>query len=228
MTAYERNSNYVISFLTLRKLVGILGMALPFALLLGFFLFEKGCRFPPSISHFYYTNTGNLFVGTLCAVALFLFTYNGYDKRDMIAAKLAGAFALIVAMFPTNFGNYTPDECNRITTGINNFANAMHYGGAVLLFSTFAYFSLVLFTKSSQEGKIHGQKLIRNYIYKTCGWVIVVCIVLIALIGVIDSWYQAVKHLKPTYVLETIALLAFGYSWLIKGETFFKDEDAVK
>lgn len=218
------NDGYVISFLTLRKAVGILGMVLPFVLLIGYFLFEKGCKFPPSISHFYYTDMGNLFVGILCAVALFLFTYNGYDKRDMIASKLGGTFALIVAMFPTNFGKYTLDECSRITQQSNAFSNAMHYGGAVLLFSTFAYFSLVLFVKSSQEGNIHGQKLIRNYIYKTCGWVIVVCIVAIALIGIIDSWYQALKHLKPTYVLETIALLAFGYSWLIKGETFFKDE----
>lgn len=224
MSESNPNDKYVISFLTLRKAVGILGMVLPFVLLIGYFLFEKGCRFPPSISHFYYTDMGNLFVGILCAVALFLFTYNGYDKRDMIAAKLGGTFALIVAMFPTNFGKYTLDECSRITQQSNTFSNAMHYGGAVLLFSTFAYFSLVLFVKSSQEGEIHGQKLIRNYIYKTCGWTIVVCIVAIALIGVIDSWYQALKHLKPTYVLETIALLAFGYSWLIKGETFFKDE----
>ncbi len=224
MSQPNPNDRYVISFLTLRKLVGILGMVLPFALLLGYFLFEKGCKFPPSISHFYYTDMGNVFVGILCAVALFLFTYNGYDKRDMIAAKLAGAFALVVAMFPTNFGDYTPDECSRITEGFNSFANAMHYIGAVLLFSTFAYFSLVLFTQSSQKGNIKGQKLIRNRIYKICGWIIVVSIAAIALIGLIDSWYQALKHLKPTYVLETIALLAFGYSWLIKGETFFKDE----
>lgn len=224
MSETNPNDRYVISFLTLRKLVGILGMVLPFALLLGYFLFEKGCKFPPSISHFYYTDMGNVFVGILCAVALFLFTYNGYDKRDMIAAKLAGAFALIVAMFPTNFGDYTPDECSRITEGTHAFSNAMHYGGAVLLFSTFAYFSLVLFTKSKQKGNIKGEKKTRNTIYKICGWVILVCIVAIALIGIVPGWYLALKHLKPTFVLETIALLAFGYSWLIKGETFFKDE----
>lgn len=224
MSTNNPNDRYLISFLTLRRLVGILGMTLPFALLLGYFLFEKGCKFPPSISHFYYTDMGNVFVGILCAVALFLFTYNGYDKRDMITAKLAGCFALIVAMFPTNFGDYTPDECSRITEGTHAFSNAMHYGGAVLLFSTFAYFSLVLFTKSKQKGSIKGEKKTRNIIYKICGWVILVCIVAIALIGIIPGWYQALKHLKPTYVLETIALLAFGYSWLIKGETFFKDE----
>ena len=83
---------------------------------------------------------------------------------------------------------------------------------------------MFLFTKTKQTGDVKGNKRIRNRIYIICGVVIVVSISGIALIGIIPSWYRAVAHLKPIFVLETIALLAFGYSWLIKGETFFKDE----
>ncbi|WP_144887037.1 hypothetical protein [Lacibacter cauensis] len=54
--------------------------------------------------------------------------------------------------------------------------------------------------------------------------IIIVSITGIAVIAVVPAWYKALKHLKPIYSLETVALLAFGYSWLIKGETFFKDE----
>ncbi len=86
----DPNQSLVISYLTLRKAVGILGMALPAALLIGFFIFDAGCDFPPSISHFYYTDLGNIFVGTLCAVSLFLFSYNGHDKGDKVTAKIAG------------------------------------------------------------------------------------------------------------------------------------------
>jgi len=32
-----------------------------------------------------------------------------------------------------------------------------------------------------------------------------------------------VKPFRPILVLETIALWAFGFSWLIKGETWWKD-----
>ena len=223
-TTTNPNDRYLISFLTLRKAVGIMGMALPFVLMLGFFLLENNCKFPPSISHFFYTKMGNVFVGVLCAVALFLFAYNGYDNKDKWSAKLAGVFAVGVAMFPTDYNNFAPIDCSRMAKVEHAFANAMHYGSSVLLFLTFAYFCFFLFTKSSQPGDVKGNKLIRNRIYITCGIIIVVSIAGIAVIGIVPAWYKALKHLKPIYTLETVALLAFGYSWLIKGETFFKDE----
>lgn len=214
----------VISYLTLRKAVGILGMALPFLLLLGWVLLEQDCRFPPSISHFYYSVVGDVFVGTLCAVSLFLFSYNGYDANDRYAAKAAGLFALLVAFFPTNFGSFDAESCSRLVRTDNNLANAIHYGGALLFFSTLTYFCLFLFTKTSQHGPVQGNKKIRNNIYKICGWVMVVCMLLLLVLLLLpDVHYHSIGHLKPVYVLETIALLAFGYSWLIKGDTFFRD-----
>ena len=218
------NDRFLISFLTLRKAVGIMGMALPFVLMLGFFLLEKNCEFPPSISHFFYTKMGNVFVGVLCAVALFLFAYNGYDNKDKWRAKIAGVFATCVAIFPTDYNNFAPIDCSRMSKVEHAFANAMHYGASVLLFLTFAYFCFFLFTKSSKQGHIKGNKRIRNNIYISCGIIIIVSIAGIAIIGIVPAWYKALKHLKPIYTLETVALLAFGYSWLIKGETFFKDD----
>lgn len=219
----DENQGLVISYLTLRKAVGILGMILPVLLFTGYFLFEKDCTFPPSISHFYYTDMGNWFIGTLCAVSLFLFSYNGYDTADKIASKIAGLFALLVAMFPTQFGSYADMQCSRISNTGSGISNIIHYISASVLFLTFAFFSLIQFTKSNKS-HMAGQKKIRNRIYIVCGWVILLCIVGITLISFIDPLYEKVKKYKPTFTLETIALLAFGFSWLIKGETFFRDE----
>jgi hypothetical protein len=221
----DHNQSLVISYLTLRKAVGILGMALPFLLFFGYFIFESSCTFPPSISHFYYTDLGNVFVGTLCAVSLFLFCYNGYDKGDRMAAKVAGLFALLVALFPTDFGGYAEMTCSRMTDGENRVSNMLHYVSATILFSTFAFFSLVQFTKTNKPGPMAGPKRTRNSIYKICGWLIIFCIAGIAVVNFIPAnLYQKIKFLKPTFTLETIALLAFGFSWLIKGETFFRDK----
>lgn len=221
------HQSLVISYLTLRKAVGILGMALPFLLTFGYFFFEKNCTFPPSISHFYYTGLGNVFVGTLCAVSLFLFSYNGHDRGDMIAAKIAGLFALLVALFPTDFGGYTDMACSRITDGENKIANSLHYISATILFSTFAFFSLFQFTKTNKQGPLDSPKRTRNLIYKICGWVIIGCIAGIAVVSLVlpKEVYLRIRHFKPTFTLETIALCAFGFSWLIKGETFFRDDE---
>ncbi len=221
------NQGLVISYLTLRKAVGILGMALPFVLFFGYFLFEIHCTFPPSISHFYYTDLGNVFVGTLCAVSLFLFSYNGHDKGDRIAAKVAGLFAFLAAMFPTDFGGYADMQCSRMTDGENTVSNILHYVSATILFSTFAFFSLVQFTKTDKPGRMAGSKKTRNSIYKICGWLIVLCIAGIAMVSFMPAGlYSKIKFLKPTFTLETIALLSFGFSWLIKGHTFFRDKTA--
>jgi hypothetical protein len=228
MEPYNTPSNpdqgLVISYLTLRKAVGVLGMALPFVLMVGFFILKKDCPFPPSISHFYYTNMGNYFVGTLCAVSLFLFSYNGYDKGDMITSKLAGFFALVVAMSPTDFNSFSALGCSRINPHDNTITNSLHYISATLLFSSFAFFSLVLFTKSDKGENVTQQKKTRNGVYKTCGWIIIFCIVSMAAISFIPFLTEKLGNDKTTYIFETIALLAFGFSWLIKGETFFKDK----
>lgn len=213
----------VISYLTLRKAVGLLGMVLPFLLLFGYLLFEKACSFPPSISHFYYTTMGNWFVGTLCGVSLFLFCYNGHDRADKIASKTAAFFALLVAMFPTNFGSYADMKCSRIVGGDNDAAHLVHYISAAILFSCFAFFCLFQFTKTNKPGRMASPKKTRNGIYKACGWVIIFCMAGISLVSIIDPLYDALQAFKPTFVLETLALLAFGFSWLIKGKTFFKD-----
>lgn len=214
----------IISYLTLRKAVGILGMTLPFILALGFLFIGKSCTFPPSISHFFYTGMGNYFVGILCAVSLFLFAYNGYSNTDKWVSKCAGLFAALVALFPTNFNNYADIACSRISGGENTLSNIIHYGSATLLFSCFAFFSLVLFTKTDKTGDINPEKKIRNSIYKACGWIIVFCIAGIAAYNFFPELPRLLKTYKPVFVLETIALLAFGYSWLIKGETFFRDK----
>ncbi|HSN07708.1 MAG TPA: hypothetical protein VLS85_01660 [Hanamia sp.] len=219
-------SQWVISYLTLRKSVGILGIALPIVLLTGFWLLDKNCDYPPSISHYYYTNLGTYFTGTLCAVALFLFSYKGPEDTDKHASLFAAICALGVAFFPANPYCNSCNNCVLVHLDYSYLRNGLHYAFAGFLFLTFAYFSLVLFTKTSYEIKPTKQKLLRNKIYKFCGWVIIICITIIGLTSIpaINS-IGFIKNFKPlTFIFEAIALFAFGYSWLIKGETFFKDQ----
>ena len=93
----------VLSYLDLRKAVGIIGFALPFVLAFGKILLQ-GSGIQSSISGYYYTDMRNVFVGSLCAIGVFLMSTRGYDRKDEIAGILACVFAVGVALFPT-----TPD-----------------------------------------------------------------------------------------------------------------------
>ena len=138
----------------------------------------------------------------------------GYDRKDEIAGYLACVFAIGVAFFPT-----TP--CMRPTSG-HDLIGILHLTFAALLFLTLAYFSLVLFTKTDPMKIPTRQKRQRNAVYRICGYTILVCIFLIV-VGKLPGIETHVEWLTPVFWLESIAVLAFGVSWLIKGETILKD-----
>jgi hypothetical protein len=204
------NQPLVLSYLGLRKAVGIIGFALPFVLALGKILLQ-GPGIEGSISYYYYTDMGNWFVGSLCAIGVFLMSTKGYDWRDAVAGRLACLFAITVANFPTS------------RTSIENFVSYVHWTCAALLFLTLAYFCLALFTETSPDQRPTPQKLKRNLVYRICGYTILGSIACIGITTKVPAVNAAVKNLQPTFWFESLAVLAFGFAWLVKGETILKD-----
>ena len=196
------------SYLSLRKAVGWIGILLPFVLMFGLKVLFGEDLIQPSMSHYYFTGMRDVFVGSLCAVALFLFFYSGYDWRDDWTGNLAGVFALGVAFFPTT--EYGPAE------GIG----VWHFIFASLLFICLAFFSLFLFTKHG--GSPSREKRIRNRIYIICG--IVMLAILLAMF-VYLRWIQSGSS-PGSFVFwgEAMALIAFGVSWLTKGGSLYSDK----
>ena len=216
----------MISYQTLRKTIGWLGILLPAAMILGNAVFGYCYTIQSSVSHYYYTLTGNLFTGILCAVALFLIAYKGYNRLDQLASTMAGGFALLIALFPTNMETLAAQNTDKLSCVVfelptNTLRNTVHYVSAGLFFLTLAFISWALFTKG--EAHPTHQKQLRNRVYRTCSLLIVVCICLIGLYGIWGERRDAISRLKPVFFLEWIALLAFGTSWLIKGELLLKD-----
>jgi len=214
------NKTLVFSYLTLRKIVGLLGISFPVILILGSII-AGGCNeIQSSISEYYHTIMRDIFVGVLCIVAFFLFAYNGYEKADKIAGSLASFFALGIAFFPTTI-QLPINACSIEPANQNKLAGSFHYIFAALLFLTLAYFSLYLFPKS--RGYKTKEKIMRNRIYKTCGYIMLTCIVLLALYFLFFENSELSKY-KPVFFLEGASLWAFGISWLIKGEFLLKDK----
>lgn len=90
----------LLSYLSVRQTIGFLAILLPIALV----CYSLLCGMPieNSISDYYYTNFGDVFVGILCGIAVFLFTYKGYEPNDVLITNIASVTALCVAFFPTN------------------------------------------------------------------------------------------------------------------------------
>jgi hypothetical protein len=216
-----QEQDMVVSYLTIRKAVGYLGFTFPFILALGTWLIGHCVCIEDSVSSYYYTIMGSYFVGALSAVGLFLFCYKGYDTIDQILSRAASVFILGVAFLPTN--SISPCNCNIYEAGPNAFLDTAHFVTAAIFFGIMAYMSLFIFTKTDPTQPPTKQKLQRNKIYKVCGYLMIVFLLLIPALK-IPAIPKSFFNYRPEFWFETIVLGAFGFSWLTKGEAILQDE----
>lgn len=196
-----------INTIRLRLMLGWLGMALPWIVLI--LSLAYGYQFPISISDTYYVPTCiTPFMIILGSAAMLLFAYSGYDKLDDIICSVAAIFGLFICLFP----------CSNIDTVlVGTFAipeyisGVIHNISAIIFFGLLAYNSFFLFTKSS--GNMTKNKEKRNLIYKICG------------IGMLASFLLMIpvvifKVDGGIWFVEMLALTFFGISWLTKSDIY--------
>jgi hypothetical protein len=210
MKSKDPNSDLTYSYLALRNAIGWIGILLPFVLMVGMFLIFNGKIIQKTISQYYHTGMRDVFVGSICAIALFLFFYKGYNKWENRAGTLAGFLAIGIAWFPTTLA------------GPLDLPGKIHLICASLFFVVLAIFSLFFFTMGVSHPT--ARKVKRNFIYLICGVIMMVCLVSIIIFfnfflsGNPDSYF--------VFWAETVALISFGVSWITKGGTLYPDKSA--
>ena len=218
------DAELIVSFLTLRKAVGVLGLLMPIVVRVGARYFEQ-IPSNTSISAYYYTSMRDIFVGTLAAIGVFLFCYRGTDTQDNVLTNIAGACAVLIGLLPTEpeyhplilakFPQLMTDACYR-----NHGPLGLHIYVVAAFFLIISYLTIFRFTKPSQS-YITQRKRSRNKVYVACGIVMILSLIVIVII----------KAQSPTGSIfwpETIAIAAFGIAWLTKGHAILKDRDEQK
>lgn len=221
-----QTNELVIDYLTLRRLVGIIGLLLPFVLIIGAVVMSASR--PDSMSGYYYTPMRNIFVGSLCALGIFLIAYVGYDEVDKWITNIAGLAAVGVAFCPT-----TPS--GTVTSSVRTVGN-IHVVFAMITFVSLGLMAL-RFAKGGQTpdaapntiGQVrHGLAFgaaasttaprAEIIAYRVCGTLILLCVLLAVLTNFLPV---SVNATWPTlFILEAIAVVSFGVSWTVKGSTF--------
>ena len=195
-----------------RQLIGVVGLVLPVLLWLIAGLrptVERPWEPLGSVSAYYYTGAVSVFVGMLIALALFLFSYRGYNNkyylRDRVAASIAGCAAVMVALFPTS---HTP-----ALPWWTPLTGKIHIYSAAVLFSCFIFFSLFQFplSRAQKTKPLPRDKELRNVIYISCGVAMALCMLWVV--------YAEFTH---TAIFWPEALLPefFAVSWLVKGRAY--------
>lgn len=214
----KRSNDIIISYKNLRRLIGILGLSLPFLCLIGLLITKTPLQ--PSISSCYYTNVRDVFIGIMIGVSMFLITYNGYNFLDDIVTDITGLVGIGLALCPC-----LVEEGSKIPVGYfqidPNVSNTIHLTCASLFFLLLAFNSIFLFTKTKDTKTMTLNKRKRNIIYVTCGIIMLALMLTLIVINIVFK--DRLDGYPVLFCIESLMLFAFGTSWLVKGETILRD-----
>ena len=87
------------TYFTLRLSMGASALAFPVVLSLGGWLVAD-LPYQRSLSDYYYTRMGDIFVGMLIAIGASLTVYAGYSRQEDRILNVAGVLAVVVALIP--------------------------------------------------------------------------------------------------------------------------------
>lgn len=235
------------SYMTLRKAIGWIGVCLPFAIFLGnWVIFSHrvlAClapvsdKIPDSLSGYYYTHMRDAFVGGMWAAGVFLFFYRGHDRLERWATNFAGLFAIGIALFPTAPPSnqfLQTNSCGPVTPVVpqpSPHGSAIGVVHVACLCGLMTMIALMAwrFTRSYSDDEMNAMtgddreielnprlKSRNNKIY----WGCVAGIAVAGAFALVQefAFSQPVKAMAPWLLYaETIAFLAFGTAWFVKG-----------
>ncbi len=205
----------------IRKAIGIIGFSLPIVLFVLSYMHVSDTKVLPSISHYYYSNFREIFVGSLCGVGLFMIMYEGYHnpnfwKNDTLWTNIAGYSAIGISFFPTT----REGDMLWVYTIIpieESWVPVVHYIFGAVLFLSFAILSMGAFRIGGHRDE-HARKasVNENTIYLYGGIIILICMLAAFLFGKFmpKAWPNS------TFFFEWVMLSVFGFIWLIKGRFF--------
>lgn len=206
----------VMSYTRVRLALGVLGLTLPFVLLIGGLLQEFGIE--PTISDFYYTIYRDFYVGSLCAIGVFLVSYRGYRREpgevfdDDWLATAAGIGAFGMAFFPTPTRDGEVETVSQALVGFG-VTPVVHYLFALVFFASLSTFCFVKFARTERSG--------RRRIYVFSGWMMLASLAATSVAAFYKNYVPGpvadlVIERKLIFWFEAIGVWAFGLSWLVK------------
>lgn len=210
----SHNPNINFSYRALRRILGQLGIALPFFLVIGM---GRGFDLEPSISDYFYTKMGTVFTGILIAFGLFLFSYRGHEKvpgskeriSDNRLTNLAGILAVATALIPTRFLYKAPEACKYMLCPDAPYWGKIHLICAAGFLFIMGLTVLIKFTKGAPR------PWMITY-YKISGSVVIASLAFMA-VYIFACLETSMGIKNGVFWAEVIALFAFGSAWLIKG-----------
>lgn len=207
----------VINHKTMRMIIGLIAFLLPPVA-----VWLSGREELSSISISYWTDSQDIFVGSLFAVGFFLAAYNGPGRCGRLEKSLSRAaclFAICIALFPTiGFDQLTdrpPSWILAISDLIGLKSHVIHNAAAFSLFTCLFLMLLIFSSRASRKGK-PGRSM--TYLGFSLGMLIGLPILYLILEKVFGRF-------DTIFFVEWVGLWLFAFGWLLAGAYITEYQD---
>lgn len=209
-------------------------------------MYFKGSGIEDALSDYYFTPMRDVFVGGLCALATLLMCYR-YQREDHVVSFVAGACAILLAIFPTQ----CPPGCQKI----NLIIVQVHAVTSALFLLTTFVLVFYFFTLSDEDESLtslfqkqgtlihriiyaisrpvtgqrklrnkNHRKFKRNLVYLGCAGAMILVLAFALLNQFLLLSIKWLELLHPLFWCETITLGLFAFAWSVKGGVILLDE----
>lgn len=228
MSKSLRTNNITQTYFALRLALALISFALPIVLY-GSAHVLTGLPLQPSLSAYYYSDFGSIFVGSLFAIGMGLLTYKGFSRVEDWSLNIGGVLAVAIAVFPMQPDDawpciYPDFKIGESTLIANHFDRSsqwavdleFHYYCAILFFMVLAF--VVTFC-SHQTLHLVPLKQRRRFLlaYLLCG---------LLFVGSIGASYVILNYAGGAtgnacskhvlFGVECAGVFSFAIYWLVK------------
>lgn len=228
MSNRYRTNSFTQTYFTLRLGLALISFALPIAL---YFSANVLTALPllPSLSAYYYADSGAIFVGSLFAIGMGLLSYKGFSRVEDWSLNFGGVLAVAIAMFPMQpvdawpciYADFDMGKWGSIADHFDRSSQwavnlGIHYYCAVLFFVVLAF---VMTFCSHQTLHLVPLKERRRFLlaYLLCGLLFIGSVgasyVILGNAGG-SSGNACTKHVL--FGVECAGVYSFAIYWLVK------------
>jgi len=204
------------TYVNLRTGTAIMGLAFPLVLwIAGKLLAELPLQ--SSMSDYYHTRIGSVFVGILFAIGSFLYLYRGFSSGENIALNFAGIFAIGIAVFPT--ASSDPNLVRSDLFSLTSLAPYTAYLHGVCAVSFFLAVAYVGIFRAEESLRLIDNPAVATA-YRRIYVMLSVLMIAVPVVAAGMAYFQQQLFGKETSVvvffLEAGAVWVFSAYWLVK------------
>lgn len=208
----DLQKHVLATYLALRVGMSIVAALFPFMLWGGEALLSGDLRLHGTMSAYYHSRVGDVFVGVLFAIGAVLYLYKGFSRKENCALNLAGFFAVAIALLPTDVPAPLRGDCAcEIFT-----SQLVHAICAVLFFVCIAYVAIFRATDTLYLINDPARQHRYTMLYRGLGIAMLVVPMTAAVMLLAFQLGRDPSERTIGFVVEALAVLIFAAYWGVK------------